>query len=65
MIDAGSFQATYADWKVIKTRKVIQIILEVPIEDEKRAYTALDGMPTSANEIWVGVARLHPPDDRP
>ena len=53
-----AFSATYSDWKLIRTRAVVQIVLEVPIEDADHAYNVLGGMPNSAREIWVGVARF-------
>jgi hypothetical protein len=55
----GMFEATYSDWKVLKTRGVIAITFEVPIEAEGLAYTALQGMPNSAEEKWFVIAR-HP-----
>ena len=55
-----AFQATYSDWKLIRTRKVVQIVLEVPIEAADHAYKVLGGMPNPASEIWVGVARFKP-----
>lgn len=60
MSDSAAFQATYADWKVIKTRKLVQVILELPLEHSDAAYQALGGMPNVAAEVWVGVARLDP-----
>lgn len=54
------FKATYADFKNIKTRKILQIILEVPIEGADAALKALGGVPRSDCETWVAVARLDP-----
>lgn len=56
----ATFAACYADWKLIKTRKTVQIILEVPVEKSNEAYAALNGMPNAGEEIWVAVARLDP-----
>jgi hypothetical protein len=56
MTDA--FRATYSDWKVVKGRKVIQVVLELPLEAADQAYQVLGGMPMAANEIWCAVARL-------
>ena len=53
-----AFQATYSDWKLIRSRKVVQVVLEVPIEQADEAYQVLGGMPNPASETWVGVARL-------
>jgi hypothetical protein len=57
---AAIFRASYSDWKLIRTRKCVQIILEVPLEGglAHAAYAALGGMPDPAAETWVAVARL-------
>ncbi len=52
------FEATYADWKLIKTRKVVQIVLEVPVEAADHAYQVLGGMPNHAAEAWLAIAKL-------
>lgn len=54
----SAFKATYSDWKFIKTRNCIQIVLEIPVEAEAEAYAILGGMPRPAAESWVAVARL-------
>lgn len=53
------FRACYADWKLIKTRSCIQIVLEIPIEKADEAYQVLGGMPLPGKEFWVAVARLN------
>lgn len=58
MTDAAAFRACYADWKLIKTRSVVQIVLEIPVEQSGLAYEVLGGMPQPGKEIWCGVARL-------
>ena len=57
---AAIFRASYSDWKLIRTRKCVQIILEVPLEGglAHAAYAALGGMPDPAAETWVAVAHL-------
>lgn len=57
---AAAFQATYADWRVIKGRKVVQVCFELPLEAADTAYQVLGGMPIAANEIWCAVARIDP-----
>jgi hypothetical protein len=59
---AAIFRASYSDWKLIRTRKCVQIILEVPLEGglAHAAYAALGGMPDPAAETWVAVAHLDP-----
>lgn len=60
MADPAAFSATYSDWRLIRSRKVVQIVLEVPLEAADRAYEVLGGMPNPAAETWCGVARINP-----
>lgn len=53
----AAFQATYSDLRFVRTRKVVQVVLEAPIE-HAAAITAALGYPDPAQETWVGVARL-------
>jgi hypothetical protein len=48
---------TYADLKIIKTRSVVQIVVEVPLERGKEV-TDLLGLPQPNAEIPVVVARM-------
>jgi hypothetical protein len=57
-MDAAVFQATYADWKLIKGRKVVQVVFEVPIEKADAAYNVVGGMPNPGTEGWFAIARL-------
>lgn len=52
------FEATYSDWKVIKGRKVVQIVVEIPMEKADQAYKVLGGMPNQGAEAWLAIARL-------
>ncbi len=61
MKDAAAFQATYSDWRLIKGRKVVQVVFEVPMETANEAYQALGGMPDPAAEVWCAIARLVQP----
>lgn len=61
----AAFQATYAEWKVIKTRACVQLVFEIPIEQADAAYQVLGGMPIAAKEVWCGIARLEQPVSRP
>lgn len=54
------FQATYSDFKNIKTRKVVQFIFEVPSENADRAMAILGGVSKADKEVWVAIARLDP-----
>jgi predicted metalloenzyme YecM len=57
MTDAVT-QGTFADFRLIKGRKVCQIVIEVPIEQADQALSALGGLPQPATEAWVALARL-------
>lgn len=58
MKNAAAFRASYADWRLIKTRNVIQLIFEIPLEDHDQAYQALGGMPDQSTARWFAIARL-------
>lgn len=55
---APIFSASYSDWKVVKTRQVVQVVFEIPIGAEGHAYNVLGGMPNHSKEAWFGIARL-------
>lgn len=59
MSTAAAFKATYSDWRLIKGRKVVQVVFELPLENANEAYAALGGMPNPAAETWCGIARLN------
>lgn len=50
-------QGTYADFKLIKTRGVVQFIIEIPIENVDELI-GLFGMPDYGAEKWVAIAPL-------
>jgi hypothetical protein len=56
-MDKAVISGTYSDFKIIRSRKVAQIIIEVPIVGDQALITAL-GLPNPAEEVWVAVARL-------
>jgi hypothetical protein len=58
MTKAAAFRAEFSDWKLIRTRKVVQIVLEVPVELSGEAYEVLGGMPDPSKSVWCAVARL-------
>ncbi len=58
-MDKAAIAGTYSDFKIIRSRKVAQLIIEVPIEQAQALITAL-GLPNPAEETWVAVARLKP-----
>lgn len=55
---AAIFDGSYADYKHIKTRKVLQIIVEIPAERAK-AFFDMFGVPTGADEIPVAIAKMN------
>lgn len=52
-----AIQARYADWKPVKGRKVLQIILEVPLEKQNEVLMLL-GAPLPDRDLWCGIALL-------
>jgi len=63
----AAFKATYSDWRLVKTRGVVQVIFEVPLADSNDAYEILGGMPNASNEKWFGIAaiKVHQPQEVP
>lgn len=53
----AAIQATYSDLKIIKGRKVCQVVCEIPLE-QAGEFVAAFGMPNPAAETWVAIARL-------
>ena len=49
--------ATFTEWKMVKTRKALQLIFEVPLEHQEEALRVL-GTPMPDKETWVAIARL-------
>lgn len=60
MTAPAAFKATFSDFRLVKGRKVAQIVVEVPIEEADNALKALGGIPRPDLERWVAVARLSP-----
>jgi len=55
---APVFKACYSDFRIIKSRKTAQIILEVSLESANAALDTLGGVPRPDAEVWVAVALL-------
>lgn len=49
---------TYSDLRFIKSRKVAQVVIELPIEQANRFLQAF-GAPNPSSETWVAIARLN------
>jgi hypothetical protein len=56
-MDRAVITGTFADLKLIKTRSVIQVVIECPIEAWKKLTDVL-GFPIPGTEIPVAIARL-------
>ena len=54
----AAFRAVYSDWRLVKTRGVVQIVLEVPVEQSNAVLDVLGGMPLAGKEQWFGVAAI-------
>lgn len=61
MTAPAAFQGTYSDFRLVKGRKVAQIVVEVPIEAADHALEVLGGVPRPDAERHVAVARLQIP----
>lgn len=58
MSAAAIIRGTFADFKLIKGRKVAQVVIEVPIEEADAALRALGGVPMPHLDRWCAVALL-------
>lgn len=57
MTDARAISGEFADLKIVKTRSIVQIIIEAPIE-EGESIVKLFGFPQPGNPVRLAVARL-------
>ena len=57
MDQPAAIRATYSEWRMVKGRKVLQLVMEVPLEQQQLVADCL-GFPAPDTEIWVGIARL-------
>lgn len=57
--DNTVFQASFSDFRLVKGRKVCQLIFEVPIEQADIALAVLGGIPNPEHSVWVGIARIN------
>lgn len=58
MTNPAAFKATLVDFKNIRTRKLVQIVFEAPIEDANSILECLGGYGELGKESWWAVARL-------
>lgn len=64
MTDLATFKGTYSDIKLIRSRKVAMIHVEIPIE-AAAAFVAVFGMPNPAEETWIALARMNTMESTP
>lgn len=57
MRDHTVIDATFSDYRTVKSRSVLQLILEVPIERQADVFAAL-GFPMPSAPVWCAVVRL-------
>lgn len=50
-------EGTYSDFKLVKTRSVAQIVIEIPLE-KASGWVEMFGLPTPNMEQWVAIAAL-------
>lgn len=58
MTEAAAIKATFADIQTIKSRGMLVLKFELPIEQADAALRALGGVPIPGTERWCGIARL-------
>ena len=52
-------QGTYADFKLVKTRGVVQMVIEIPVGEAAENFMEMFGLPNPNEEVWVAVAELN------
>jgi hypothetical protein len=57
--EPAAIEASFSDFRIIKTRKQAQLIFEVPLEQADAALATLGGLPQPHAEQRVAVARLN------
>ena len=58
MTKPPALQADFTSYKPVPSRKVLQLVFEVPLETQKATFEVL-GYPTPGESTWVAVARLN------
>src|SRR6478672_479206 len=54
----AAISAYFSDFRLVKGRKVAQLVFELAIEEADKALAVLGGVPNPAAETLVGLARL-------
>lgn len=58
MTQRAAIEGDYADFKIVKTRSVAQLVVEIPIE-QAADMVRMFGVPVPGSPVRVAVARLH------
>lgn len=58
-MSAAAISGTFADYRLVKSRGVLQLVVEIPVELQAEAFEAL-GYPVPGTDIHVAIARLQP-----
>lgn len=64
MTAVRAIAATFSDWRTVKSRKALQLIFEVSLEQQADVLTML-GAPLPDEPKWCGIALLNPPAGTP
>ncbi len=63
MPELAAIKAAFSDWRTVKGRKCLQLIFEVPLEQQGQVLDYL-GAPMPDDPKWCGIAKLNP-ESRP
>lgn len=58
----AAFGAEYVGWQLVKTRRAVQIVFEVPLEAADHAYQIMGGMPDNDKSVWFAIAKMQKPE---
>lgn len=64
MTDAAIIRATFSTYRPVAGRKVLQLVMEVPIEAQSHVFAAL-GYPVPDETKWVAIALLRDDAEQP
>lgn len=55
----AAIRGTFSDFRLVKSRSVAQLVVEIKIEEADAALATLGGLPQPASERWVALAALN------
>jgi hypothetical protein len=58
-LSALAIRGCFSDFRLIRGRKVCQLVVELPIEEADEALRVLGGLPQPASERWLALAPLN------